>query len=81
MLANLIGGKKTFIPDRPGEPRRTWANTTKIRSELNWKPTINFKNGVDKMLIDKKKWKDAPLWTSKSIKVATKTWFKHMRKN
>ena len=33
------------------------------------------------MLIDIKKWKDAPLWTPKSIKVATKTWFKYMRKS
>ena len=80
MLANLIGGKKTFIPDRPGEPKRTWANITKIKKHLNWKPTINFKNGVKKMLVDIQNWKDAPLWTPKTIKGATKTWFKYMSK-
>ena len=79
-LANLIGGKKTFIPDRPGEPKRTWANTTKIKRDLNWKPTINFKSGVEKMLVEIKNWKDAPLWTPKSIRGATRTWFKYMGK-
>ena len=79
-LASLIGGMKTFIPDRPGEPRRTWANISKIKKELKWKPTINFKNGVNKMLAEIKNWKDAPLWNKKSINVATKTWFKYMGK-
>ena len=27
-----------------------------------------------------KNWKDAPLWTAKTIKIATKSWFKYMRK-
>ena len=79
-LANLIGGKKTFIPDRPGEPKRTWANITKIKRDLNWRTTINFKRGVEKMLVEIKNWKDAPLWTPKSIKEATKNWFKYMGK-
>lgn len=77
-LARLIGGKKTFIPDRPGEPYRTWANITKIKKHLNWKPKINFKDGVKKMLTEIKDWKDAPLWTPNSIKGATKIWFKYM---
>ena len=79
-LANLIGGKKTYISDRPGEPKRTWANTTKIKRDLNWKPTINFRTGVNKMLVEIKNWNDAPLWTPKSINLATKTWFKYMSK-
>ena len=79
-LANLIGGNKIFIPDRPGEPKRTWANIEKIKRDLHWRPTINFKNGVEKMLADIKNWKDAPLWTPKSIKGATKIWFKYMGK-
>ena len=80
-LVEFIGGKKVFIPNRPGEPKRTWANITKIKRDLNWKPTIDFKNGVKKMLANIKNWKDAPLWTPKSIKVATKTWFKYMSNN
>ena len=41
---------------------------------------INFKDGVKKMLTDIQDWKDAPLWTPKSIRGATKTWFKYMTK-
>tara|TARA_B100001142_G_scaffold319383_1_gene362782 strand:+ start:2050 stop:3045 length:996 start_codon:yes stop_codon:yes gene_type:complete len=79
-LASLIGGKRIFIPDRPGEPRRTWANISKIKNELKWKPSINFKNGVSKMLSEIKNWNDAPLWNEKSINKATKVWFKYMGK-
>ena len=32
------------------------------------------------MLVEIKNWKDAPLWTPKSIKEATKNWFKYMGK-
>ena len=28
-LANLIGGKKIYLPKRPGEPNCTWANIKK----------------------------------------------------
>ena len=78
-LANLIGGKKIYIPERPGEPKRTWANINKIRKDLKWKPTISFEKGVKKMLDEIKNWNDAPLWTPKTIKIATKTWFKYMK--
>jgi UDP-glucose 4-epimerase len=81
MLANLIGGKKTFIPDRPGEPKRTWANISRIKKDLKWKPKINFKQGVKKMLKNIDDWNDAPLWNPKSIKGATKIWFKYMGKS
>lgn len=79
-LANLIGGKKIFIPERPGEPKKTWANATKIKKDLKWSPKISFENGVNKMLEEIKNWKNAPLWTPDSIHVATKTWFKYMNK-
>ena len=78
-FANLIGGKKTFIPDRPGEPKRTWANITKIKRDLNWRPTIKFKKGVEKMFLEIKNWKDAPLWNPSSIKEATSDWFKYLK--
>jgi len=78
-LANLIGGKVFFIPDRPGEPKRTWANTTKIKKILKWKPKVNFEDGVNIMLKQIDSWKGAPLWTPKSIKRATKTWFKYLK--
>ena len=58
---NQIGGKIIYIPNRPGEPKKTWANTSKITKELNWKPSIKFKDGVKKMLIQINEWKTAPL--------------------
>lgn len=78
-LARLIGGKKVFIPDRPGEPKKTWANTSKIKRMLKWKPKIKFEEGVKLMLDQIKSWEKAPLWTPKTIKIATKTWFKYLK--
>ena len=33
---------KTIIPDRPGHDRRYLLDSTKIRRELGWAPTIDF---------------------------------------
>ena len=41
-IAKLIGGKKTYIPKRPGEPHRSLADISKIKRELNWKPEISI---------------------------------------
>jgi UDP-glucose 4-epimerase len=79
-LAKFIGGRIQFIPTRPGEPFRSFANIRKISSHLKWKPTISFKDGVNKMMNEIEKWKDAPLWTPKKIKKATRVWFKFMKK-
>ena len=78
-LAKLIGGKIIHIPDRPGEPRKTWANISKIKKKLKWRPTVSFKDGVKNMLNQIDQWKTAPLWTPKSINTATKTWFKYLK--
>ena len=79
-LYSLIGGKKVFIPNRPGEPKYSSADIGKIKRELKWYPKMQFKNGIAQMLKEIEKWKDAPLWTPKSIRSATKTWFKFLRK-
>tara|TARA_Y100000590_G_C15719321_1_gene1012980 strand:+ start:91 stop:1095 length:1005 start_codon:yes stop_codon:yes gene_type:complete len=79
-LAKLVGGKKVFIPSRPGEPKKSYANISKITNELKWKPKIKFKDGIEGMIQEINNWKTAPLWTVKKIKVATKTWFKFMSK-
>ena len=79
-LAKLIGGKKIFIPDRPGEPRCSCANIKKIKRELKWKPVVNFDQGIYIMLRQIKKWKDAPLWTPQKIKKVTKVWFSYLSK-
>ena len=79
-LANLVGGKKVFIPNRPGESATSCADISKIKRELKWKPTIKFKDGITKMLNEIEKWKDAPLWTPEKIKKATKSWFNYLSK-
>ena len=78
-LASLIGGKKSFIPDRPGEPRKSSADIRKIKKELKWFPLIKFDDGIKSMIKEIHKWKDAPLWTPKKIKKATKTWFSYLK--
>ncbi len=37
-----------FVPDRPGHDLRYAVDTTKIETELNWKPRVNFKEGLEK---------------------------------
>lgn len=35
-----------FVQDRPGHDRRYAVDTTKIKSELGWKPTVSFDEGI-----------------------------------
>ena len=37
---------KTIVPDRPGHDRRYLLDSSKIASELGWKPTIPFEQGL-----------------------------------
>jgi UDP-glucose 4-epimerase len=77
-LAKLIGGATTHIPKRPGEPDATLADISKIKTILQWEPSISFEEGVKKMLENINYWKDAPLWTEEKIKDATKDWFRYL---
>ncbi|MDB9746232.1 GDP-mannose 4,6-dehydratase, partial [Candidatus Pelagibacter sp.] len=38
--------KIKYIADRPGHDRRYALNSNKIQKKLNWKPQINFDNGL-----------------------------------
>ncbi len=49
-IAKLFGGKKKFIPFRPGEPKNSQANILKIKKEINWKPKISIEEGIKKLL-------------------------------
>jgi UDP-glucose 4-epimerase len=77
-LVKLLEGDVVYVPKRPGEPDCTWADITKITTELGWKPEVSFEEGVAKMVAEIDHWQDAPLWDPDSIKKATKTWFKYM---
>lgn len=77
-LVELLGGEITYIPKRPGEPDKTFADIRKIKSILGWKPAVRFEEGVAEMLKHIDYWKEAPVWTPQSIETATKSWFKYL---
>jgi UDP-glucose 4-epimerase len=77
-LVELLGGERSYIPKRPGEPDCTFADTKKILSLLDWKPQVPLEIGVARMLEVIDDWRDAPLWTQESIADATQAWFKHL---
>ncbi len=78
-LVGLIGGNKTFIPKRPGEPFITHANISKIRKKLKWIPKITLKKGIDDVLQNIDYWKNTTLWNKDKIKKATKIWFRYLK--
>jgi UDP-glucuronate 4-epimerase len=54
-LENAIGKKaiKEFLPQQPGDVKRTYADISKARKELNYNPVFNFKQGIEEFI----KWK------------------------
>lgn len=78
-IVSFLDGKKIFIPKRPGEPKSTFADISKIKKETNWSPKINIKQGVGLMLKNIFIWKNAPIWNVRSIKKETKSWFKFLK--
>lgn len=79
-LVELLGGEVVYVPKRPGEPDCTWADITKITTELGWKPLMTFEQGVAEMVKNINYWKEAPVWDPASIQQATKTWFDFLQK-
>ena len=79
-LLSLIKGKKIYVPKRPGEPDITFANIKLAKKELNWKPLIDLKKGMNIIIANINYWKSSPLWNTKKIYKATKIWFKYLSK-
>lgn len=77
-LVELLDGEVVYIPKRPGEPDCTWADITKAKKILNWKPKITLEDGVNLLLSNLDYWKDAPIWDENSIEKATAKWFKYL---
>ena len=49
----------TFVKDRPGHDRRYAIDSTKIMSQLGWKPCHTFDEGIQKTIewyLDNKDW-------------------------
>ena len=78
-MVKIIGGSKTYLPKRPGEPDLTHADINKAKKLLLWKPQITLEKGLNIVLKNINYWKDAPLWTPKKIKLATRDWFKYIK--
>lgn len=79
-LVELLGGGKVIhLPKRPGEPDCTWADISKIRSELGWEPLINLEDGVGRMLDNIDYWRQAPVWDEHSIAQVTEKWFQYLK--
>ena len=78
-IVQILGGKKTYVPKRPGEPDCTFADITKIQRLLNWTPKVSFEDGVEEMIKNIDYWREAPLWDPESIAIATKSWFRCLR--
>ena len=80
-LVELLGGEKTHIPKRPGEPDCTFADITEIRKDLGWEPKVPIEVGVAKVIENIEYWRNAPVWTPESIATATVDWFKYLGNN
>ena len=77
-LVELLGGDKVYIPKRPGEPNCTFADISKIKTDLKWTPKVSINQGVEEILKNINFWKDAPIWSPYSIANATKSWFHYL---
>ena len=49
-IAKIFGGTKKFIPKRPGEPKNSLADISKIKKKINWKPEISIEQGINNLL-------------------------------
>lgn len=78
-IVKILDHKKINIKKRPGEPDVTWANISKAKRDLKWRPKISFEKGVNELIKNINYWKKAPVWTKDKIKIATKSWFKYLK--
>jgi len=79
-LVELIGADEiAYIPKRPGEPDCTFADTTRIETELGWKAQVSIEEGVARLMANLDYWRDAPVWTPDRIADATADWFKYIK--
>ena len=49
-IAKIFNGKKKFIPTRPGEPKHSLANISKLKNDINWRPKTSINTGIKRLL-------------------------------
>ncbi len=78
-VSRLLGATvEVGIPDRPGEPRVTYANIGKAARLLGYSPKVSIAEGCGRMRDIMLSYKDAPLWTPDKIAAETKSWFQYL---
>ena len=80
-IVELLGGEKVYIPKRPGEPDCTFADYSRIKSEIGWEPKISIEEGVGLLLENIDYWREAPVWTPEAIEKVTQKWFCTLQDN
>ena len=65
---------------RPSDVTLQIPDTNKFFNLTNWQPKIKIEEGVKDLLKNINYWKSAPVWNPKTIKEATKIWFKLLSK-
>lgn len=81
-IVEILGSNSVVhIPKRPGEPDCTFADTTRITSDLGWKAEVPIEAGVAELMRNLDHWRDAPVWTSDKIAEATQDWFRYIKEN
>lgn len=50
LVSAVRKNRVTYLPSRPGETRYTLAGNSKAKKLLNWKPTINFEQGLEELM-------------------------------
>ena len=71
MIVKYVGfGKPIFskLNLRPDEMKKLYPNISKARRILNWRPKISIEEGISELIKNISYWKNAPLWTKKTIK-------------
>ena len=77
-IAKILNEETVRIPKRPAEPDITFADISKITTELNWFPKVSIEEGITLLLKNIKYWENAPVWTPQTIAEATKDWFHYL---
>ena len=49
-IADTIGGKHVYVPERPGEVRDTLADISKAKRILGWEPKVSLKDGINQLM-------------------------------
>ena len=57
--ANSLFGLKVYVEDRLGHDSRYAIDSTKLKTELGWEPTVNFEEGIEltvKWYLENQEW-------------------------